>query len=112
MPIYVHECKQCGHRAEEFRPLADYADEPDCPVCNILMPKVFAAHSVRGDYKRPILMQSMGFPADPAEVAAHRRLYPSVDLKFQQGHAIPVMRSLNQKRAYLKANGWVDNRSF
>ena len=112
MPIYVHACKQCGHRMEEFRPLADYANEPDCPMCGIPMPQTYTDQQVRGDYKKPVLMQSMGFPADPSEVAEHRRLYPNVDLEFQQGHAIPVMRSLNQKRAYLKANGWADLRSF
>jgi hypothetical protein len=54
----------------------------------------------------------MGFLADPKDVAEHRRRFPDVELKFDNGSAIPVVRSLGQKRAYLKANGWADTRSF
>lgn len=66
----------------------------------------------RGNYNKPILLESMGFIADAEDVAEHRRRFPDVDLEIHQGSAIPVIRSLGQKRAYLKANGWMDSRSF
>lgn len=68
--------------------------------------------SVRGNYKRPIEMQSMGFIADAEDVAEHRKRFPTVDLVVREGSAIPVMRSLGQKRDYLKQSGWIDRRSY
>jgi hypothetical protein len=67
---------------------------------------------VRGSYLKPIELESMGFLAHPEDVAEHRKRFPNIELKMSEGSAIPVMRSLGQKRAYLKAAGWVDRRSF
>lgn len=67
---------------------------------------------VRGNYTKPILLESMGFLADPGDVAEHRKRFPDVDLEFHQGSAVPVVRSLGQKRTYLKAAGWADTRDF
>ena len=68
--------------------------------------------NVRGDYKRPIELQSMGFLADAADVAEHRRRFPNVELRMHEGSAVPVVRSLGEKRAYLKAAGWADVKSY
>ena len=111
MPIYEHQCTECGKTIKEFRKLKDWNQAPTCPECLIPMPQVYGA-AIRTNYKRPIRMQSMGFLADPADVTEHRRRFPGVDLSFEQGSAIPVMRSLNQKRKYMKAMGWVDRNSF
>jgi len=54
----------------------------------------------------------MGFLATPEDIAEHRRQFPDVELVVKEGSAIPVVRSLNQKRKYLKANNWVDTRDF
>jgi hypothetical protein len=45
-------------------------------------------------------------------LAEHRRLFPNVELREMQGSMVPVVRSLGEKRAYLKAAGWVDTHSF
>jgi len=111
MPIYEHQC-DCGHSLVEYRPLADWDQNPTCPVCLKPMPQSFTPPSVRGNYKHPVELQSMGFLADPEDVAEHRRRFPDVDLTFDNGSAIPVMRSLSQKRRYLKASGWADTKSF
>ena len=66
----------------------------------------------RGNFKKPIRLESMGFLADPEDVAEHRKRFPDVELEIHQGSAVPVIRSLGQKRAYLKAAGWADIRSF
>jgi hypothetical protein len=67
---------------------------------------------VRGNYSKPIELQSMGFLAVAEDVAEHRKRFPDVELKMSEGSAIPVIRSLGQKRAYLKAAGWADVRDF
>jgi hypothetical protein len=114
MPMYAHKCVKCSRRVEEFRRAGDWQNAPMCPTCLIPMPQDFGQKvvEVRGNYKKPIRMESMGFVADPEDVAEHRRRFPDVDLEIHQGSAIPVIRSLGQKRAYLKAIGWVDSRSF
>lgn len=111
MPIYDHEC-ECGETVSEFRAMEHWNRLPTCPKCGKLMPQVFGSQQVRGAYKKPIELQSMGFLADPEDVAEHRRRCPDVDLVMREGSAIPVMRSLGQKREYLKKMGWVDSRSF
>jgi hypothetical protein len=68
--------------------------------------------SVRSSYKKPIELQSMGFLAHPDDVAEHRKRFPDIDLVMREGSAIPVVRSLGQKRSYFKRAGWVDTKSF
>ena len=68
--------------------------------------------AVRGNYARPIELQSMGFLGVPEDVAEHRRRFPNVELREMQGSMVPVVKSLGEKRAYLKAAGWVDSRSY
>jgi putative FmdB family regulatory protein len=111
MPIYDHKC-ECGETLSEFRRAARWNVLPTCPKCGLLMPQVFGRQAVRASYKKPVELQSMGFIADPIDVAEHRARFPNVDLVMREGSAIPVMRSLGQKRAYLKAVGWADTRSY
>jgi hypothetical protein len=68
--------------------------------------------AVRGNYNKPVELLSMGFIADPSDVAEHRRRFPNVELREMQGSMVPVVKSLGEKRAYLKAAGWADTRDF
>jgi len=68
--------------------------------------------AVRASYKKPIALQSMGFLADPADVAEHRRQHPGVELRMMEGSAVPVVHSLGEKRAYLRDSGWIDKNSY
>ena len=68
--------------------------------------------AVRGNYAHPIELQSMGFLGVPEDVAEHRRRFPNVELREMQGSMVPVVHSLGEKRAYLKAAGWADTRDF
>lgn len=111
MPMYDHVCS-CGQTLAEYRPLAEWNKLPLCPDCGQPMPQCFVRVAVRGDYKKPCELQSMGFIAVPEDVAEHRRRFPDVDLRFDNGSAIPVVRSLCQKRKYLKQMNWVDVKSF
>jgi putative FmdB family regulatory protein len=111
MPLYRHYCEDCDETVIEFRSLEDFRVMPTCPGCGQLMPQQFNA-AVRGEYKEPIQMDSMGFLAHPDDVAEHRRRFPGVELRMVDGSAVPVMHSLNEKRKYLKDNGWVDRHSF
>jgi len=113
MPMYDHQC-ECGERLSEFRPMVDWDKRPRCPKCGEIMPRTYDGRSavVRGAYKRPIRLESMGFLATPEDVADHRRRFPDVELKMEDGSAIPVIRSLKQKRDYFKEQGLVDMRSF
>jgi putative FmdB family regulatory protein len=113
LPVYAFYC-DCGKDHDEFRRLADWDLPMVCPSCGKQMRHDLAAQAgaVRGNYKKPIGLQSMGFLAVPEDVAEHRKRFPNVELKFEDGSAIPVVKSLGQKRAYLKAAGWADMRSF
>jgi putative FmdB family regulatory protein len=111
MPMYEHKC-DCGAIFSEFRPLARWNNLPTCPECGKLMPFCYGQQSVRGSYKKPIRLESMGFLAAPEDVAEHRKRFPDVELAFEDGSAIPILRSLGQKRKYFKAAGLVDTRSF
>ena len=70
------------------------------------------APAVRGTYKKPIRLESMGFIAEPEDVAEHRKRFPDVELEIHEGSAVPILRSLGQKRAYFKAAGLADMRSY
>ena len=111
MPVYEHKCK-CGEFVAEFRKLVDWDKKPLCPKCQTPMPQRHTNKAIRGNYKKPILLQSMGFLADVADVVEHRQRFPDIELSFQDGSAIPVVKSLGQKRSYLKAMGWIDKNSF
>lgn len=113
MPLYDFKCN-CGKTHSEFRSLADWDSPVICPICGGKMRHdLIAQHAaVRGNYKKPIELQSMGFIADPLDVAEHRKRFPDVDLQIREGSAIPVVKSLGEKRAYLKAAGWADVKSF
>lgn len=111
MPMYDHQC-ECGETLAEFRPIAAWNVLPTCPECGRLMPQIFTTQAVRANYKKPIELQSMGFLAVAEDVAEHRKRFPDVDLVMREGSAIPVLRSLGQKRRYFKEAGLADVRSF
>ena len=115
MPIYASRCPSCGKRTDEFRHVAEHDQQPTCS-CGTRMVRDLAAQvtttGVRGAYAHPIISDAMGFPADAEDVAEHRRRFPNIDLDVSEGIARPVLRSLGQKRAYLKAMKWVDKRAF
>ena len=114
MPTYSYKCERCDSPHEAFHSVAEIDAITPCPVCNYPMRRnAFAlGQSVRGTYKRPLELQSMGFVADPADVAEHRSRFPNTELVMREGSAIPVMRSLGEKRAYMKAAGWADTRDY
>ncbi len=67
--------------------------------------------SVRGDYNVPIISDSMAF--DAIDLPEHRKRFPHIEVVVDHARsARPVFRSLNQKRAYLKARNWADLNSF
>jgi hypothetical protein len=68
--------------------------------------------AVRGNYTKPVELQSMGFLADPEDVAEHRSRFPNTELVMREGSMIPVMHSLSEKRAYMRAAGWTDTKDF
>lgn len=114
MPTYSYQCEHCDLPYEAFHAVADIDAPTPCPKCQELMHRnAFAiGTAVRGAYKRPLELQSMGFIADPTDVAAHRSRFPDVELVMREGSAIPVMHSLGEKRAYMKAAGWADTHEF
>jgi putative FmdB family regulatory protein len=113
MPLYDFKC-ECGRTHSEMRPVVDFDRLMPCPDCGRPMGHDLVAQqtAVRGAYKKPIRMESMGFLATEEDVAEHRRRFPDVDLSFEEGSAVPIIRSLGQKRRYLKESGFVDTRSF
>lgn len=113
MPLYDFVCS-CGEKFTEFRHIREMSCSVrlPCPACGKPCEQVFSSVAVRGNYKKPVRLESMGFLADPEDVAEHRRRFPNVELHMENGSAVPVVKSLGEKRAYLKASGWVDTKSF
>jgi hypothetical protein len=99
---------------EAYHRVADMDTPTPCPECGTLMRRnAFATGmKVRGNYKQPIRLESMGFLAHPEDVSEHRRRFPDVELSIEQGSAIPILRSLGQKKKYFKEAGLADIRSF
>ena len=111
MPYYDFYCEECGATAEEFRLMAD-SDVPKNCVCGTGMTRDFVAEqcAIRGDYKHPIVSESLAF--DAIDLDEHRARYPDIDVDVDGRIARPILRSLSQKRAYLKGRGHVDTKSF
>ena len=113
MPMYDFKC-ECGNTQSEFRGVAQWNDPMVCSVCGQVMSHDLIAQqpAVRGDYKTPIISDSMGFVADKADVDEHRKRYPNIDLDIDNGCARPVFRNMGQKRGYMKSMGWEDKRAY
>lgn len=110
---YVYKCDQCGKESVEFRQLDARNQVASCD-CGGLMWRdrlsELQGTSVRGEFKKPIVSESMGFPVE--EVTEHREKFPDVDLEISEGFARPILRSEGQRRKYLKGRGWIDWKSF
>ena len=109
--IYCFECPQCKTKCAVERPMADSGLPEQC-ACGQDMDRDFQAeHSnVRGDYDKPIVSDSMAF--DSIDLAEHRKRFPDVDVKVDGRSAYPILRSLRQKRRYLKGRNCIDRNSF
>lgn len=110
MPFYQFECLNCGWALQVSRPMSESGDPTFCSVCNERMIRDFHAEhsSIRGDYKEPIVSDSLAF--DAIDLAEHKKRFPGVDVEVDgDGRtARPILRSLSQKRQYLRGRNWVD----
>lgn len=117
MPQYNYKCRNCGEIIVEFRLIKD-RNLPAACTCKAphglhgVADRDFMAGqiNVRGDYKKPILAQSMSF--DTVDLAEHRKRYPDVEVQTDGRIATPVLKSLSQKRRYLLQRGWRDNNGY
>ena len=108
---YCFRCLACGYTAEVIRPMAECSNPEPCICGDEMCRDLRAEHSsVRADYSRPIVSESMAF--DACDIAEHRRQFPDVEVKVDGRIANPVLRNLTQKRAYLKGRGFLDQNSF
>jgi putative FmdB family regulatory protein len=114
MPIYDYHCEKCSIVIEEYHNSADRNNPSPCPECGgrLILNAFSRGVATRGNYNKPVELQSMGFIADAADVAEHRKRFPDVELAFREGSAVPVVKSLSQKRAYMKAAGWADVKDY
>ncbi len=112
MPTYCYECPDCLVRIQVVRPMKD-SSLPETCLCGCDMDRDYIAEQcvVRGDYNDPIVSESMAF--DAIDLAEHRKRFPGVEVQVDHARsARPIFRSLNQRREYMKARGFVDCRSF
>jgi len=112
MPTYCFKCSICDKQKDVFRPVKEH-DIPEICECGTQMRRDFVTEhsSVRGDYKRPIISDSMAF--DAIDLDEHRKRFPDIEVKVDHARsARPIFHSLGQKRKYLKARGFVDVNSF
>lgn len=111
--IYCYYCQGCGTTMEVSRSMKE--DEPVyvCENCNTPMSRDYQAEhtAVRGNYKRPIVMESLG--VHPSEIAEYRKQFPQHELaSTSDGFMAPVAHSLGEKRQILKDHRWVDKNSY
>lgn len=92
--------------------MGDFALPEICDCGEPMIRNFVAEHSsVRGDYNQPIVSDSMAF--DAIDLAEHQKRFPDVEVVVDHARsARPVFKNLGQKRAYLKARGFVDCNSF
>lgn len=43
MPLYDYLCEHCDHRFSSLRPLAEYREPSNCPICGQLAERVVSA---------------------------------------------------------------------
>lgn len=113
MPIYSYRCEACDiANVEEFRHVASRNDCPPCPNCGAptSLNVIASGTNVRGDYKQPIVSDSLGFSEE--DVAEHRQRFPEIELVISEGCARPKFRSLSQRRKYLDAINWADVKDY
>ena len=110
--VYCFLCPICDERKEVVRPMKDSNLSEICKCGKLMIRNYIAEHgSVRGDYNEPIISDSMAF--DAIDLAEHRRRFPGIEVVVDHARsARPVFRNLSQKRAYLKARGFVDCNSY
>lgn len=111
MPIYSFKCLECDEHRDVVRPMKDHA-KPEACSCGARMTRDYTMEhaAVRGDYKVPIVSESLAF--DAAEVAQHREQFPNIDLQVEGNSARPILRNLSQRRQYVKDRQFVDTNSF
>ena len=109
--IYCWRCPICHTQKEVSCQIEDRNLLVKCK-CGMPMKRDFIAEhsSVRADYNEPIVSDSMAF--DSCDLAEHRRRFPNVEVKVEGRIANPVIRSLSQKREYMRKRGFVDQNSF
>ncbi len=109
--IYCFRCSECDIRCAVERPMADSGLPEQCACGQIMGRDYHTEHSsVRGDYQRPIVSDSMAF--DSIDLAEHRKRFPDIDVKVDGRSAYPILRNLGQKRRYLKGRNCIDHNSF
>ena len=107
--IYCFRCPKCGKAEESVRTIAQRHAPQPCPGCGLPMERDPRAElvGVRGEYKQPIISDSLGI--HPDDIPEHRQKFPDIDITSD---GRPILRSLAQKRSYLKRIGWRDARSY
>ena len=112
MPQYCWQCPICHKQRGVCRPIEN-RNIPEICECKQKMIRDYYMErpGVRGDYNEPIVSDSMAF--DAIDLAEHRKRFPGIEVKVDHARsARPIFRSLNQKRAYLKARKFIDCNSF
>ena len=92
--------------------MKDYALPEMCKCGKQMSRDLITEHSaVRSDYNTPIVSDSMAF--DAIDLAEHRKRFPDIEVVVDHARsARPVLKSLSQKRKYLKARKRIDVNSF
>ena len=112
MPNYCFHCEVCDESKDVFRPVKDH-NLPEICQCGKRMKRNYQKehHAVRGDYKEPIVSEAMAF--DAIDLGEHRKRFPDIEVQVDHARsARPIFKSLGQKRAYLKARGFIDCNSY
>ena len=113
MPCYCYKCHACDETKEVVRLMVEH-DRPEICDCGKRMKRDYVTehHAVRGNFKQPIVSDSMAF--NTQDIVEHRRRFPNIDLKVDKAGqtAYPIFHSRGQKKSYMKGRGWHDNNSF
>lgn len=109
MPLYVYQCSQCGHEAEEFFHIRSIPDDVFCPQCDSKMGRVpCRIGTPLAEYGKPIEMHSVAL-CHPDDIAAFKRRYPDIECSTKPDdplYGVPVAKSRAQKLQVLRGEGW------
>lgn len=116
MPIYRYRCSECGREEEIVRPMSTPRELP-CPACSgetSFERQVSRPKSTQAGYHTPIEMHSVAVCSDH-EIQDLQRKVPNLTIatdKRDPMYGVPIAENLHQKKAILRASGFVDSKGY
>lgn len=107
MPTYVQQCVACQHAFEDFRPIAQYDQNPRCPKCFNNTERLVTAAAVNKDnWDKPVVSEAMA--CDPADVPAREAM---TGVKHTRDGR-PIFNNAGERRRFMQKTGFHDRAAY